>query len=238
MTERVFIAVLLVFFSPLSASAQFFSTIGVRGGMNLARISETGTIPGRTEFVLNYAFGLYGEIEVYRYLFLTYEFLYSVRGTSRLIREEKPGYDGGAAVQSSLTIKRSLTYVDPSVCLHLLLVESNRTRARVFAGASLALTIRARSMIDGILSGEPYESERNEIRHVLPIDPGVIIGVGGDYRLPLGNISVDFRYVHGLMNIWERGKEEVPETIRSTFLWAGIPTMHNRTFSLMVGFGF
>jgi hypothetical protein len=217
-----------------TASAQVFDGIGLKGGINYSKISESESPPGSSSFITRISIGVFGDMELLNYLFLRYEVFYAVKGTSRAI--EAPVLDGNTATLSwDFTTIRTLAYIEPVFVAHVVLRETKGSRYHVFAGASLAVNVRASSSSRGFYLGEPFREVHNERGHFLPIDPGLIIGTGYDFRFHSSLVTAEIRYVHGLMNIWDRGAPYLPAVILDRSDVPASPMMHNRTISLLIG---
>ncbi len=230
------VALLFLIIFGSETSAQAVSGIGVKGGINLARISESGTPPGKTDFVTRYTIGAYSEMAVFESLFFRYELLYSVRGTSRSINSGDLSTNGNNSAWN-FTTTRKLTYIEPGLLIHFPIMRTEQTRFHVFTGASLAMNIQASSTVEGLYSGEQYYEHQTDRDLFLPIDPGLIIGAGIGYNFNPVHLTVDIRYIHGLMNIRDRGASDIPDVISDNDDIYGIPKMHNRTISFMLGLG-
>jgi hypothetical protein len=230
--KRFFALSFLVCTLVCTAAAQMASEYGVRGGITWARISESNTLPGTTDHITRYAFGVFAELEMYRHLFIHYELLYAMRGTRRVLQS---GGDNGPPY--SLTVTRQLGYLDPSIYAGVPVVRSTDSRIGLFAGATLAFAVLSRNTVDGIFRGESYRSHSRGGDAFLSIDPSLVIGMNAHYGLPVGTVSVDLRYSHSLMNIWDRGVRELPADLADPLGLDSMPEMRNRTFSLMIGLG-
>jgi hypothetical protein len=234
MMGRIQNIMLLMALLGTTASAQVFDGIGLKGGINYSKISESESLPGSSNFITRITIGVFGDMGLLDYLFLRYEVLYAVKGTSRAI--EAPVRDGNTATLLwDFTTTRTLAYIEPVFVAHLILRETIRTRYHVFAGASLAVNVRASSTIRGFYLGEPFREAHNDREHFLPIDPGLVIGAGCDFRFHASLVTAEVRYVHGLMNIWDRGAPYLPTVIPDRSDLSASPMMHNRTISLLLG---
>lgn len=215
-------------------SGQSLSDIGVKGGINYARISETGTMPGTTESVNRFIIGVYGDFELLSFLFIRYELFYSNKGTIRTVTSDEQTH-AGDGTEWSFTTRRKLSYIDPTMTVHIPFFHTAQIRFRIFTGASFSMNVRASSSVEGIYAGEPYDNTGTNSDSFLPLDPGFVAGIGIDYDLQQVGFSLDVRYVHGLMNIWDRGALHVPEIIENEAGPYILPEMRNRTVSIMVG---
>ncbi len=230
--------VLLIVVCCTGVSAQSLSGLGIKGGINYSRLSESGTMQGKTDFITQYMLGAYSEIELFNFLFLRYELFYAVRGTSRAIASSAR-QNNGDQTDWSFTTTRNISLIEPVLLAHFPVHTAGQFRFHVFTGASLGMLVSASSTIDGFYDNEPYYETRNDHSSYLPLDPGLLIGAGIDYRFTTVQITADVRYVHGLMNIWDRGEQYAPTILlqENESNEDGIPRMHSRTISLILGFG-
>jgi len=238
--SRLCISLIFLLFSAQSICAQTISGYGIKGGVNYSRIAETGTLQGDTEFLAQFSFGLYGELHMYDFLFLRYELLYSQRGTSRT---NYSPYRDNIILDSGWMFEttRKLAYVEPVFLAHIPIHSSDRMRMHLFTGVSLAINIKATTEIKGRYFGLLFEESRNDRSSVLPLDPGLVLGTGFDFQIASTYVTIETRYNHGLMNIWDRGAEYLPymfyENNEAVVYDDGVPRMHNRTISVMIGLG-
>jgi len=227
--RRIKIAVLFIAVCWSGASAQSLSGVGIKGGINYAQIAESGTMSGDTDFTTQFLIGAYSQFEILDFLFFRYELLYSIRGTSRTI----------TSTAWSFTTNRKISLIEPAVLAHFPLSTSGRSRTHIFTGASLGVNVAASTTITGEYQNEPHRETRSDRSSYLPLDPGLVVGAGIEYRFEPVHIIVDVRYVHGLMNIWDRGAQYAPTILLQNEEPddGGIPKMHSRTISFVIGLG-
>jgi opacity protein-like surface antigen len=188
MTTRVRASILALAFGaivtllPAVAAAQTPVTVGVKGGVNIAKISFDDDEDNEdVKSLVGAVAGLFVGKQFNDTFGLRAEGLFSQKG----FKDAESGDDA----------KFKLTYVDVPLLLTLGPSSSTDTRFNVFTGPQVSFNLKAEEEFAGVTT------DRDE--DVKSTDFGWVLGAG----LEKGRITADARYTLGLSNIAEGGND-------------------------------
>ena len=204
-------AVLLAL-APIGASAQVFTSKGIKLGLNCSTLSSNFDIDFNSK--LCYLFGGFLTFGLPGGLAFQPELLYSNKGAKY---EER--FDGDVAklwiILNYLEMPLLVKYGFP-------MSSASQLTPSIYAGpyGAYRLSGKAKVEFDGQTETEDINSDEMKT-----IDYGLVLGAGLDFPMGRGKITFDIRYALGLANLAKNqaGEDEVTK---------------NRSFQAMIGYGF
>jgi len=213
---KIILSTLFVVISSSIAFAQF-SSLGVKGGLNLSKLDYKDDLQGYDfTFRVGMNLGLFIEYNVFNNLLIHAEAVYSMRGTEYGLEEFTLN---GITVPAHKFIQK-IDYLEiPLIIQYNFLLDSKLT-PKVFLGlvSSFLLNEKIEYIEEDISKGEVGQEDQ-----IKSTEFGIILGIGADYSLPSGKIVFDIRYHYGLTNI---NNVELGSKINSS------------TISFNIGYGF
>lgn len=185
MISRIRVSVLALAFAvfvvmPAIASAQTPMSIGVKGGVNIAKLNfEDSADEDDLKSLTGAVGGLFLSKQINDTWGWSLEGLFSQKGA-----KQELGSDD---------VKFKLTYIDVPLLLSAGPASSGNTRFNVFTGPQVSFNIKAEEEFDG------DTVDRDE--DVKSTDFGWVLGVG----MSSGRFTADARYTLGLSNIADEG---------------------------------
>jgi len=203
---RIYFAVALVLMSSVSAMAIEISGLGVKAGANFSSFSGPD-VEQEWKNRMALVGGVFFTLKLNDLLAIQPEILYSQKG---------PKWDaplGGVAFVGTV----NLDYLEIPVLVKILIpVGANAAiRPNLFAGPYLGLKMSAR--LKGTWGATTIDRTMDQIKST---DLGYVLGVGSDFVVGKGKITLDVRYGMSFSTI------------------ATDSTMKNQTISAMIGYSF
>jgi hypothetical protein len=198
MTTRVRASILAITFGailalPTIAAAQSPVTIGVKAGVNIAKLSGEDDDDEDTKSLVGAVGGLFVGKQINDTFGIRVEGLFSQKGVKN-------------AEQAVDDFKYKLTYIDVPVLLTLGPSSSTDTRFNVFTGPQFSFKTKAEFEENGV------DFDADDI--VKSSDLGWVLGVG----MEKGRVTADARYTLGLSNISELSGDDIKNKVFSVMI--------------------
>ena len=199
----IFLMILsFVFIGTLSAQGNL--GFGVKGGLNMAKLSfEDTDVDVDKGFKLGPTFGGFVTYNLYDKLAIQPEFLYTVKGGSYEYSESAIG--GGYDVLWAGNTEFKMNWLE----IPILVVFNPNDKIKIFAGPYLELFLNGTNdyefTVSGTYEGETFsesESDSEDIESDDITSPGFGLIVGGAFMLG-NNLEVEARYALGLTSMDE-----------------------------------
>jgi len=203
---RIYFAVALVLMSSVSAMAIEISGLGVKAGANFSSFSGPD-VEQEWKNRMALVGGVFFTLKLNDLLAIQPEILYSQKG---------PKWDaplGGDAFVGTV----NLDYLEIPVLVKILIPvgANSRIRPNLFAGPYMGFKMSAR--LKGTWGATTIDRTMDQIKST---DLGYVLGVGSDFVVGTGKITLDVRYGMSFSTI------------------ATDSTMKNQTISAMIGYSF
>lgn len=201
--KKTFIALLLTCFVLTSYGQDEKIAIGLRGGLNIASISNTGSASAsfggygssvKYKSRLAPHFGVYSEIKFNDFISLQPEVLFSMKG----YKYESSSSGGGSS--SEYTLDAGLNYIDIPLQLRFNFGKG----FHLLGGPSFSILMSAKAKSESTVTsgGSTVTTKETDTdkEGLNTMDVGVYIGVG--YQLDMG-LNFAIRWARGFSNLYE-----------------------------------
>lgn len=232
MLKKLLLVSFLIVFTAIISHAQNFS-LGLKGGGSLIKmdferpvyIYIESRIPAEYKTAYAYSLGLSGTYKFNELVSLETDLLYELKGTKYASEQVSiPGY-----MPTKTTYTYNLNYAAVPLLAKIYLPLKSAFKPHAVLGTSfnfllnstMSYTVERDPRIMVTMQVIPSEFDLNSKTNTF--DLGLIAGLGADYILTSGIISLDARYELGTANL-DKG--------------LGMGPVNNRTFSLLLGYSF
>lgn len=188
----------------LASGASAQGSVGFKAGLNAADVEVFETVPtGLNESPrLGGSGGVWARYDVSPAFAIQAEALYSQKGT----RLDFSGEDAGFVID--------IDYVEVPVVLRVTPAADQRLRFAVYAGGAFAYKVSETVAITS--EGETSTNQGDDLFETS--DAGVLAGL----EIGSGNVGLDLRYTHGLMDVSVQDEGDTPITSTNGVVTAGL----------------
>ncbi|MBD3184041.1 outer membrane beta-barrel protein [Candidatus Poribacteria bacterium] len=213
MKKLILISFVLLLVTVSYTSARDFA-IGVKGGLNLARVVEK-EIEQDTDFRTAGIAGIFVTIKMGgEMLAIQPEVLFSMKGAET---------DSDLLSNNILDVSMQLDYVEIPILAKISFPISETLTPNIFIGPVIALNTKAKAKYE-ILGVE----REDDLENITDLDMGLVLGGG----IKINKLLVEVRYTMGLKSIYEL------DTAEDIFDFDSEADVRNQVISIMAGFSF